>query len=91
MSNIPRTKDNQAAKFGLLEEYNVKNIFIKNDTENVPQKLVPDFFFQKKHYIRSKQVVFALDLMYFGRSKFEHKIETNCIRFRLLIQRYTQI
>ena len=33
-------------KFGHLIQYNMKNIFLKNHTQNVVEKLVPDFFLQ---------------------------------------------
>ena len=29
LRNIPRSKENQATKFGLLIEYNMRNIFLK--------------------------------------------------------------
>ena len=44
LSRILRNKDNQANKFGPLREYNMKNIFLKNHTQNVVEKLVPDLF-----------------------------------------------
>ena len=31
-------------KFGQLLEYNMRNIFLKNHTQNVAEKLMPDFF-----------------------------------------------
>ena len=44
LPRILRNKDNQAKKFGSLREYNMKNIFLKNHTQNVVEKLVPDLF-----------------------------------------------
>ena len=41
MPNISRSKSNQAMKFVQLIEY---NIFLKNDTQNLVGKLVPDPF-----------------------------------------------
>ena len=31
-------------KSGQLLEYNMRNIFLKNHTQNVAEKLMPDFF-----------------------------------------------
>ena len=39
--NISKGKVNQTMKFGQLIEYNMSNIFLKNHTENVEEKLVP--------------------------------------------------
>ena len=44
LPNISRSKGNQAMKLGQLIECNTKNIFLKNDTENVKEKLLPVFF-----------------------------------------------
>ena len=44
LPNISRSKDNQVIKFGQLVEYNMKNIFFLNHTQNVIGKLVPDSF-----------------------------------------------
>ena len=44
LPRILRNKDNQAKKFGPLREYNMKNIFLKNHTQNVVEKLVTDLF-----------------------------------------------
>ena len=46
LSNILRSKDNQIIKFGQLIEYNMKNICLKNLTQNVVEKLFPDPFFK---------------------------------------------
>ena len=40
--NISRSEANQTIKFGQLIEFNMKNIFLKNHTQNVMEKLVPD-------------------------------------------------
>ena len=42
MPNISRSKGNQTMKFGQLIEYNMRNIFLKNHTQNVLEKLFPD-------------------------------------------------
>ena len=39
---ISRSEANQTIKFGQLIEFNMKNIFLKNHTQNVMEKLVPD-------------------------------------------------
>ena len=44
LSYISRSKDNQTIKFGQLIEYNMRNIFLENHTENIAEKLVPDLF-----------------------------------------------
>ena len=44
LRSISRSKDNQTMKFGHLIEYNVRDIFKKNHTQNVVKKLVPDPF-----------------------------------------------
>ena len=43
LTNISRSKGNQAMKFGIIE-YNMRNIFLKNHTQNVLEKLFPDPF-----------------------------------------------
>ena len=40
--DISRSEENQTIKFGQLIKYNVRNFFLKNHTENVVGKLVPD-------------------------------------------------
>ena len=48
-------------KFGRLIEYNQINIFLENHAENEAGRLVPDFFFSKKGFIRRlMQVVCSL-------------------------------
>ena len=42
ISNISRSKGNQTMKFGQLIEYNVRNIYHKNHTQNVAEKLFSD-------------------------------------------------
>ena len=44
LPNISTSKGNQTMKFGQLIDYNVRNIFLKNHTQNVMEKLVPDPF-----------------------------------------------
>ena len=44
IAHISRSKGNQAIKFGQITDYNMRNIFLKNHTQTVVQKLVPDLF-----------------------------------------------
>ena len=45
LSNITRSKGNQAMKFGQLIEYNMRNIFLqKNHVQNDVGRLVPGLF-----------------------------------------------
>ena len=41
---ISRSKDNQTVKFGQLIEYNMRRFFLKNHTQIVVEKLVPNPF-----------------------------------------------
>ena len=51
LSNIPRSKSYQTIKFSQLIEYNMKNIFWENHTQNVAEELVLDpFSFKKPSY-----------------------------------------
>ena len=47
--NISRRKRNQKMKFGQLIEYNMRNILMKNHTENVAEKLFPDPFLKNQN------------------------------------------
>ena len=60
MTNILRSKGNQAIKFGQLIEYNIENILLKNHTRNVLEKLLPDLFlkYQNWAYLWIKSVNF---------------------------------
>ena len=42
--NISRRKDNQAMKFGQLEEYNRRNVSLRTQVENVTGRLVSNLF-----------------------------------------------
>ena len=44
LPNNSRSKSNQTMKFGQLIEYDMRNIFLENHTQNVVEKLVPDPF-----------------------------------------------
>ena len=42
---ISRGKNNQTVRFGQLIEYNMRKIFLKNHTQNVMEKLIPNLKF----------------------------------------------
>ena len=44
LPNISRSKDSRSMKFSQLIECNMGNIFLKNHTQNVMEKLLPDIF-----------------------------------------------
>ena len=46
-------------KFGQLIDYNMRTYLLKNDTQNVVEKLVPDSFLKNKNWVlRFIQCVF---------------------------------
>ena len=47
MTNISRGKDNQAMKFG---QYNMRNIFLENHSQNVVEKLFPDPYLKNQNW-----------------------------------------
>ena len=49
MTNISRSKGDRAMKFGQLIEYNMRNIFLRNHTKNVEEKLFPDPFLKSQY------------------------------------------
>ena len=49
MFTIARRKDNQTMKFGLIEEYNTRNIFLENHIQNMMERLLPDPFMKNQH------------------------------------------
>ena len=46
LSNTLRSKSNETMK---LIVYNMKNIFLKNNTQNVAEKLFPDLFLKNQN------------------------------------------
>ena len=54
VTDISRSKSNQAMKFGQIIKYSMKNIILEKSWKNEVGRLVPDFFFLKKKmcYIR---------------------------------------
>ena len=49
LTNILRSKTNQAVNPGQFIEYNLQNIFLENHAQNVMQKLFPDPFLKNKN------------------------------------------
>ena len=49
MTNISGSKGNQTLKFGQLIEYNMRNVFVKNHTQNVLEKLFPDPYLKNQN------------------------------------------
>ena len=47
LPNILRNKGNQTMKLGQLLGYNIRKAFLKNHTQNMMRKLVPDPFLGK--------------------------------------------
>ena len=49
LPNISRIKSNQTMKFDQLIEYDIRNIFLKNHTQNVVEKLFPGPFLKSQN------------------------------------------
>ena len=68
LSKISKRKDNQAIKFGQLIEYNIRNIFVKNYTQNVEAKLFQDSFVKNQNsaylWINNSLVLYSLLLLF---------------------------
>ena len=47
--NVSRSRGNYTMKFGQLIEYNMKTFFLKNNTQNVVEKLFPDTFLKNEN------------------------------------------
>ena len=66
MTNISRSKDNQAMKSGQLIEYKERNIFGENHAENEAGRLIPNLFlFCKKALFEVKASGLRSVSMYF--------------------------
>ena len=50
LPNISRSRSNQTMKFCQLIEYNMRNIFLKNNSQNVVEKLFPDPFLKSQNW-----------------------------------------
>ena len=85
LSIISRGKGNQATKFTQLIEYNMSKIFLPIIMKKWDRETnFETFSFLKMFYIRSKQEVSTLILIYFGRPLLGHAKTnwTNCIAFQ---------
>ena len=49
LPNILRSKGHKAMKFGQIIEYNMRNIFLENHTQNVVERLFPDPFLKTQN------------------------------------------
>ena len=47
--NISKSKCNETVRIGQLIEYNMRNIFLKNDTQGMVEKLFPDSFLKNQN------------------------------------------
>ena len=78
-------KDNQAMKFDELIKYLVRNIFLQKSCRqwgSDPSSRL--HFLKKKLYMRAKEVITTLVLIYFGRPLLGHIIKTNFISFQIV-------
>ena len=50
LPNVSRSKSNLTIKFGQLVEYNMRNIFVENHTQNVLEKLFPDPYLKYQNW-----------------------------------------
>ena len=86
MPNILRSTGNQTIKFGQLIDYNMRNIFFKDHTQNLVQKLVPDPFLKNENWAYlwvnwlKLQTFYFCYMPYWGPSKqIETILNTICI------------
>ena len=49
LPNISRSKDSQTRKFDQLIKYNMVTFLMKNNTQNVAEKLFPDPFLKNQN------------------------------------------
>ena len=49
LPNTLRSKCNQTMKLGQLIEYNIETFFLKNHTQNVVEKPIPDSFLKNRN------------------------------------------
>ena len=80
-------EEDEAMKFGKLIKYSVINIFLKKlcikwdrGTGSRPP------FLNRKLYVRQKQVVSSLVLIYFGSLQLGHTVKTNFVAFQTVNQ-----
>ena len=49
LPNVSRSRGNYTMKFGQLIDYNMKTFFLKNNTQNVVEKLYSDTFLKNEN------------------------------------------
>ena len=68
LPNFSRSKGNQKIKFGQLIEYNMRNIFVKNNTQNTAENLFQDSFLKNLIWvylcINSLKTLYSFLLLY---------------------------
>ena len=70
LTNISRSKDNQAMKFGQLIEYNLRNIFLKKYYIKCGGETIPRLFFKKSKLSKSPDAyskVFYILFLFFAK------------------------
>ena len=91
LPNISKNKGNQTVKFGQLIECSVKNIFLKNHTQNLMQKLSQNLFLKNQNwtYLLINSPKFCTVSFYFMPcwmlSKYiDSKVQTTwlCLKFK---------
>ena len=65
LTNILRSKTNQAVNPGQFIEYNLQNIFLENHAQNVMQKLFPDPFLKNKNWAYLWINILKLHILFF--------------------------
>ena len=85
LSNFSRSICDQSMKFGQLTKCNVRIFSLKNHAENEAGELAQIFFwFLKKFYLMSTQMVSTFALIYFGRLSLRHTVKTNFITLQIV-------
>ena len=94
MTIVSRSKGNQAMKYGQLIEFNMRNIFLENHTQNMVEKLFPDPFVknQNRGYLWINSLKFNTVCFQCMPSSglpkyFQAKLQTTCF---YLIQRFSK-
>ena len=80
LTNISRSKSNQAMKFGQLIEHKVRNIFLQKPCKKWARENSLDLFL----FVDIKQVFNTLVLIYFGRPPLGHTTDRNFITFHIV-------
>ena len=80
-SNVSRNKGDQIMKLGQFIKYDVRNIFLKNHSENEEGRLFPDLclLFKKVSYEIKGSGVHLISI-YFNIHRLLYTININCIK-----------